>query len=313
MVFFIVVLSATITTHEALGAVARVFVTSDTYNGNLGGLTGADAKCQAAANSADLGGTWKAWLCDDTGNASERLEHFSGNYVLVDGSTTVAEDWDDLTDGYLAHAINVTEVGGDYNSNVHTGCNTAGIYDNKSVCSSWTNGSLAYKGAIGLASSYESSWTEDVEIFCSASYSLYCFEQNPTLIEFIALEASGMGTEILITWETASEIDTAGYHISRSISESGPYEQINESLIPAKGSPTQGASYKFVDRNVEPGKTYYYKLEDVDSSGSRSFHGPVSATVAAAIPTMTETGLIIIGTAFLITSIILLMRRSRES
>lgn len=32
----------------------RVFVTSDTYTGDLGGLAGADAKCQATADAADL-------------------------------------------------------------------------------------------------------------------------------------------------------------------------------------------------------------------------------------------------------------------
>ena len=35
-------------------------------------------------------------------------------------------------------------------------------------------------------------------------------------------------------------------------------------LIPAKGSATQGASYEFVDKNVKNGRTYYYKLEDID-------------------------------------------------
>src|SRR5207248_2675590 len=43
----------------------RVFVTSVMYDGNLGGLAGADAKCQARATAASLSGTYKAWLSDD--------------------------------------------------------------------------------------------------------------------------------------------------------------------------------------------------------------------------------------------------------
>jgi hypothetical protein len=48
-------------------------------------------------------------------------------------------------------------------------------------------------------------------------------------------------------------------------------------LYTAKGSPTQGATYEFADIAVQNGKTYYYKLEDIDLSGKSTMHGPVSA------------------------------------
>ena len=41
-----------------------VFVSSQTYDGNLGGLAGADAKCQGLADAAGLKGTFKALLLD---------------------------------------------------------------------------------------------------------------------------------------------------------------------------------------------------------------------------------------------------------
>lgn len=37
-----------------------VFMTRTEYNGNLGGLDGADERCQSAA--ADVPGAWIAWL-----------------------------------------------------------------------------------------------------------------------------------------------------------------------------------------------------------------------------------------------------------
>lgn len=39
-----------------------VFATSGEYNGNLGGASGADAKCAAAASAGNLPGTWVAWI-----------------------------------------------------------------------------------------------------------------------------------------------------------------------------------------------------------------------------------------------------------
>jgi hypothetical protein len=49
-------------------------------------------------------------------------------------------------------------------------------------------------------------------------------------------------------------------------------------LIQAEGSPTQGATYQFVDESGQNRKTYYYKLEDIDLNGTSTMHGPVSAT-----------------------------------
>ena len=54
--------------------------------------------------------------------------------------------------------------------------------------------------------------------------------------------------------------------------------KINDSLIPAQGSATQGAAYEFVDKDVKLWKTYFYKLEDIDFNGVSTMHGPVSAT-----------------------------------
>jgi hypothetical protein len=54
--------------------------------------------------------------------------------------------------------------------------------------------------------------------------------------------------------------------------------KINSSLIPAHGSPTQGAIYQFIDEGVKNRTIYYYKLEDIDLNGTSTMHGPVSVT-----------------------------------
>ncbi len=102
---------------------------------------------------------------------------------------------------------------------------------------------------------------------------------EPNYVELISFSASPLGKGILLAWTTASEVDNEGFNIYRSEAEDGEYVKINDALIPAQGDPSTGASYSFVDTDVRPGKTYYYKLEDVDTSGNSTFHGPVSATV----------------------------------
>ena len=54
------------------------FVTSTTYTANLGGIAGADAKCQARANAAGLPGTFKAWISDSTTDAYCHIHNLTG-------------------------------------------------------------------------------------------------------------------------------------------------------------------------------------------------------------------------------------------
>jgi len=100
----------------------------------------------------------------------------------------------------------------------------------------------------------------------------------PTLIELSSFEAKGLWRKIYLTWKTESEIGNTGFNIYRADAEDGEYTKLNNEIIAAKGSDTAGAVYSFVDRGIERGKTYYYKLEDVDMSGITTLHGPVSAT-----------------------------------
>ena len=96
------------------------------------------------------------------------------------------------------------------------------------------------------------------------------------LSSFAAIPKAG---KIILEWSTESEMNPSEFNIYRSESETGEYVKINQALIPAQGSLTQGATYEFVDKDVKLWKTYYYKLGDIDFNGSMTMHGPVIAEV----------------------------------
>jgi len=175
-----------------------VFTTSVGYTGNLGGLTGADQKCQARAAAATppLAGTFMAWLSDSTTSAASRLPtHGTLPYVMVDG-TVVASDWTDLTDltgNLLQHMITVDEngntvpgtddvcsgFGGHY---VWTNSADDGtIYDPAQTCQNLTSALSTDKGNTGSAStnqastSFWSSWCHGQS--CDSLAALYCVQQ----------------------------------------------------------------------------------------------------------------------------------------
>jgi hypothetical protein len=103
----------------------------------------------------------------------------------------------------------------------------------------------------------------------------------PTAVELVFLQATGSDQAVTLRWETASEIDNLGFHVHRALSPEGPYERITDRLIPGRGSSPEGARYRWVDSALENGTEYFYKLEDVETTGATEVHGPVSATPSA--------------------------------
>jgi hypothetical protein len=99
---------------------------------------------------------------------------------------------------------------------------------------------------------------------------------GPTAVTLSSFSAEWAGDEVVVTWETAMEIDTVGFNLWRS-TDGGTYEQVNASLIPATAlGGGMGGTYEYVDADVAPGETYAYKLEELEIDGSQNWYGPVS-------------------------------------
>jgi len=101
---------------------------------------------------------------------------------------------------------------------------------------------------------------------------------SATLITLTSFIAEPLSASVYLFWETASEIDNLGFNLYRSESKSGTFSLLNDDIIIAEGSPTEGMVYEFIDENVQNRMTYYYMLEDIDIYGISTLHGPVSAT-----------------------------------
>lgn len=160
-----------------------VFVTSSLFTANLGGIAGADVKCQASAVSGGLSGTFRAWISDEGTSATAGLTHASIPYALVTG-TVVAANWSALASGSLAHAIDRNELGGAPpattgcgSTSVFTGTDTTGASSVGHTCSGWTTAVAAGLAGLGDATGATYRWTNSCTGACSGLASLYCLEQ----------------------------------------------------------------------------------------------------------------------------------------
>ncbi len=74
---------------------------------------------------------------------------------------------------------------------------------------------------------------------------------------------------VRLSWQTETEMNAFGFYIHRADSPDGETRVINaQSPVHAAGTTTIPQRYRYYDLDVEAGKTYYYKLEQVDVDGT---------------------------------------------
>ncbi|MGH9382868.1 MAG: hypothetical protein ACRD2N_01040 [Vicinamibacterales bacterium] len=143
----------------------RFFVTSSTSTtGNLGGLAGADARCQSLAAGVGLGGkTWRAYLSAERDTSGARVDARSrigqGPWTNVNG-VTVANNLNELHSRRGDAAAFIDERGqringqwtGSPGPNQHdilTGSNADGTVMVGFTCADWTSDSASLAAQVG--------------------------------------------------------------------------------------------------------------------------------------------------------------------
>lgn len=158
----------------------RVFITADPYSADLGGVDGADQACQDAAEAIGLLGSWQAWISQFQDGVSDRFTPSDVPYLMLDG-TPIADDWDDLTDGMIQHAIDLDEhmMTSPSPRTVWTATQFSGAGLDGTDCNGWTDDT---EGSASVGTSFakitSGNWTIGGERQCTdTDVHLYCFEK----------------------------------------------------------------------------------------------------------------------------------------
>ena len=157
-----------------------VFVTSKRYDGDLGGVKGANEICQNHAKSAGLPGEYKAWISSSTEQSP--IQNFNKStrpYTLKD-TTVVANNWEDFTSGQLLAAIGFDENGlyVGFTTRVWTGTTPQGENLGKENCKGWQSNEVSESGWVGIVSRFwTSEWSVEMTTSCDEGRNLYCIQQ----------------------------------------------------------------------------------------------------------------------------------------
>jgi hypothetical protein len=159
-----------------------IFLLQTTSNGAMGGVDGADARCQAAANASGrpgvVGKTFRAWLSGGGETAAQRHVHSNAAYAMPNG-VIVAADWNELVTTGPRVPIHVYEDGGAVQTGARfvwsgTAPNGAGTTRN---CGSWTSADPTLDASVGQTNLGDGGWTATALRDCGNVAHLYCIER----------------------------------------------------------------------------------------------------------------------------------------
>lgn len=170
------------------------FISSQLYTGKLGGVSGADLKCQALAKTFDPehAHRYRAWLSDGLSGPATRFDHgpmyAATPYVLLNG-VVIADSFQDLVASGPTVGITITDA---YETILDEGVWTNTTHEGEPVpdenhCAQWTDDSLKLGATIGVNAVPDDSpdlqmwaderwWTRFLVKGCNSPRRLYCFE-----------------------------------------------------------------------------------------------------------------------------------------
>lgn len=138
---------------------------------------------------------------------------------------------------------------------------------------------LAIDWWINEASSSLTNWPDALTIpFETTGGVIYTSTCDPNAVDLLYFDVLRKKVRAYLTWETANELDNAGFNIYRSGRLDGRKKLINPEFIPAQAAgTTMGALYEYKDKPLIPWKTYYYWLEWIDFEGNATLSDPIKA------------------------------------
>ena len=147
---------------------------------------------------------------------------------------------------------------------------------------------LRFAGYFSNGSSFINDGSGDWTAYGSRTFGSVNTDQNDSSlpVELSLWTAQSKSGNVFLNWTTDSEIENLGFIIERKGQNQKSYQEIASYLsydaLKGQGSSTQVTEYHFIDKAVEVGQTYFYRLTDIDYQGKRTGHAEISVVVKAA-------------------------------
>ena len=95
-------------------------------------------------------------------------------------------------------------------------------------------------------------------------------------VELVSFTGKYINNNILLEWQTATEVNNYGFDVERTIDRSS---WIAIDFVDGHGNSNSPKQYNFIDADINQSGTYYYKLKQIDNDGTYEYSFVVSVEV----------------------------------
>jgi hypothetical protein len=159
----------------------RIFVSSATYNGNMGGVAGANALCSGLATAALLPGTYRALIAGSASNLEDNIVLTKNTYDF-EGRFFAKDEYilGPYGEAPAANAVGTDENGDPVavGTRVWTGSSALGIAQDH--CNNWGSALSSDEGNYGIVNYYQNSFWKNIfdsVATCDQPNHIYCIQQ----------------------------------------------------------------------------------------------------------------------------------------
>ncbi len=100
------------------------------------------------------------------------------------------------------------------------------------------------------------------------------FVETNVPVELTSFTAKLVSGKVNLEWKTATETNNKGFEVERSLDKIS-FNSI--AFVDGKGTTTSANSYAYQDKNIAEGKTYYYRLKQIDYDGTYEYSNVIEA------------------------------------
>lgn len=208
---------------------------------------------------------------------------FGSSFIKVDGNGNVV--WSnpdaDSTFALLLHAKLIM----DQYDNIYL---AAGTLTEMAVCKVMSNGTSAWTVTMPGSYSYDFTIGNNDDIFVVGGTTVKLQQVNyPVPVELVSFTSKISGNDVILKWETATELNNKGFEIERASSlpdgKAGPTPPVQEwvriGYVSGFGTTTESKSYSFTDYNLIPG-IYFYRFKQIDFDGTSNYSDEIEADIS---------------------------------
>lgn len=96
----------------------------------------------------------------------------------------------------------------------------------------------------------------------------------PLPVELVSFTATWIDGEIVLHWQTASEVENIGFEIQRRDTDTAIWRKIG--FVVGNGSVSTASNYSFTDKNTNKSSNPVYRLKQIDYDGTFEYSHEIS-------------------------------------